>query len=141
VAGFGVVLGAWWAGHKIPLTKAISVLALGVLLGVAMPVMNWIHSEWLGMAMMLWVGVVSGILVVPMNALLQHQGLQLLSAGRSIAVQNFNENLGVLVFNAVYATLVFQQWPLSDVLWCLGVVVAVSMALIGWRHRQSQATI
>jgi LPLT family lysophospholipid transporter-like MFS transporter len=141
VAGFGVVLGAWWAGHKIPLTQAVSVLALGVFLGMAMPVMNWIHSEWLGIVMMLWVGAVSGILVVPMNALLQHQGLQLLSAGRSIAVQNFNENLGVLVFNVVYATLVFQQWPLSDVLWFLGVVVAVSMALIGWRHRRSPTTI
>jgi LPLT family lysophospholipid transporter-like MFS transporter len=140
VAGVGVVMGAWWAGQKIPLNKALSVLGLGTVLGLTMPVLNWIQSEWTGALMMLGVGAVSGVFVVPMNALLQHQGLKLLTAGRSIAVQNFNENLGVLVFNVVYAVLVFEQWSLACVLWFFGGVVAMSMALIARRHRKNRWT-
>ena len=47
-----------------------------------------------------------GLLVVPLNALLQHRGCQLLSAGRSIAVQGFNENVSVLAMLAAYAATV-----------------------------------
>ena len=135
VAGLGVILGAGWAGQKVPLAKALSVLGLGVLLGLLMPAMTLIHREWQGVIMMLGVGAISGAFVVPMNALLQHQGLQWLSAGRSIAVQNFNENLGILIFNAGYAILVFQAWSLSSTLALLGTMVAGAMALIWWRHR------
>ena len=43
------------------------------------------------------------LVVVPLNALLQHSGQEVLSAGRSIAVQGFNENLSMLAMLAGYA--------------------------------------
>jgi LPLT family lysophospholipid transporter-like MFS transporter len=51
---------------------------------------------------MVIVGGLSGFFVVPMNALLQHRGHILMGAGHSIAVQNFNENLSILVMTGYY---------------------------------------
>ncbi len=47
-------------------------------------------------------GAIGGFLVVPMNALLQHRGHNLMGAGRSIAVQNFNEQACILGLGAFY---------------------------------------
>ena len=54
---------------------------------------------------MILIGACAGFFVVPMNALLQHRGHVLMGAGHSIAVQNFNENIGILVMVGLYAYL------------------------------------
>ena len=77
-------------------------------------------------------------LVVPMNALLQHRGHVLLSAGHSIAVQNFNENLSILVMLALYATLVWFDLRLQTVMLLFGMFVAGSMLLVIFRHQFNQ---
>jgi hypothetical protein len=85
------------------------------------------------------VGAVGGLLVVPMNALLQHRGHQLLSAGRSIAVQGFNENLSILAMLASYAALLALDVAIVPLLAGLGVCVAVLMAGLLWRQRRMTA--
>lgn len=78
------------------------------------------------------VGGVGGAMVVPLNALLQHRGAVLLSAGRSIAVQGFNENLSVLAMLAAYAGCEAAGVPIGVTLSGLGTLVAASiLALIG----------
>ena len=83
-------------------------------------------------------GAMAGFLVVPMNALLQQRGHQLLTAGRSIAVQGFNENAGMLTLLALYAAATALNVPLSVLLWCFGLSVAAAMALIISRHRRAR---
>jgi hypothetical protein len=51
------------------------------------------------------------MLLVPMNALLQHRGQRILTSGRSVAVQGFNENLSVLVMLGFYSILLAWQVP------------------------------
>ncbi len=84
------------------------------------------------------VGGLSGFFVVPMNALLQHRGHVLLSAGHSIAVQNFNENLSVLVMLCLYAVLVWLDVPVAAVIVLFGTFVCVMMWLVMRRHRANQ---
>jgi hypothetical protein len=84
------------------------------------------------------VGAMSGFFVVPMNALLQHRGHVLLSAGHSIAVQNFNENVSVLLMLCLYALLVKLNVPVSVVIVSFGVFVCVTMALVMRRHRRNE---
>jgi hypothetical protein len=76
------------------------------------------------------IGVVGGILVVPLNALLQHRGYVLLSAGRSVAVQGFNENLSVLCMLGVYTALVAADVPIVPLLTLFGLCTAVAMGLL-----------
>jgi LPLT family lysophospholipid transporter-like MFS transporter len=73
-----------------------------------------------------------------MNALLQHRGHVLLSAGHSIAVQNFNENLSILVMLGVYALLIWMNLSIQAVMLLFGLFVALSMVLVMLRHRYNQ---
>jgi MFS transporter, LPLT family, lysophospholipid transporter len=84
------------------------------------------------------IGSLAGYFVVPMNALLQHRGHVLLSAGHSIAVQNFNENLSILVMLGLYAVLVWFDLSIRSVMLLFGLFVAISMVLVMLRHRYNQ---
>jgi di/tricarboxylate transporter len=90
-------------------------------------------------ALLILVGWLAGYFVVPMNALLQHRGHVLLSAGHSIAVQNFNENLSVLSMLMLYALLIWLDVPVTYVITGFGLSVSIIMILIMRRHRQNQA--
>ncbi|HEX7634486.1 MAG TPA: lysophospholipid transporter LplT, partial [Noviherbaspirillum sp.] len=92
----GVAIGAAGAARFVPLKKSLSVMPLGVAMGLLVVMMTLVHSVSLAYPLLILVGALSGYFVVPMNALLQHRGYVLMSAGHSIAVQNFNENLSVL---------------------------------------------
>ena len=84
------------------------------------------------------IGWMSGYFVVPMNALLQHRGHVLLSAGHSIAIQNFNENLSVLFMLGIYALLISLNRPVQVVILLFGCFVIVTMALVIYRHQCNQ---
>lgn len=131
----GVIAGAAMAGQRVRLSRAKRVLPAGVVLGLCMPVVASVDTLWLAVPLLALVGAVGGILVVPLNALLQHRGYTLLSAGRSIAVQGFNENLSVLVMLATYAALVAMDVPIVPLMWGLGLLVAAGIALLMRRER------
>lgn len=131
----GVILGAGLAGRNVRLSRAKRVLPAGVVLGLCMPVVASVETLWLAVPLLALVGLVGGVLVVPLNALLQHRGYTLLSAGRSIAVQGFNENLSVLAMLATYAALVAIDVPIVPLMWGLGLLVASAIALLMWRER------
>ena len=130
----GVVVGAGLAGRWIALHHAIRVLPLGLMLGLLMLATPWVRTlDWALPAMVL-VGAVGGAMVVPMNALLQHRGVQLLSAGRSIAVQGFNENLSILLMLGAYAALQAAGVPLVWLMSGLGVFVSLCVLMLMLRR-------
>ncbi len=129
VAG-GVILGAWAAGRWVPLARARQLLPVGVLLGLLIAAMGWIDRLALALPMLVLVGAVGGLLVVPMNALLQHRGCRLLTAGRSIAVQGFNENLSILVMLGLYAGALALQLPLLPLMSGFGLLIAGLMLVL-----------
>ena len=133
LSALGVMAGAALAGRCIPLKAADRVLWLGVLLGAALPLLLAVQGVVGAVAVLSLIGLLGGLFVVPMNALLQHRGSQLLSAGRSIAVQNFNENASVLLVLALYATATAHDVPLGPLLWLAGALVSGVMGLVIWR--------
>jgi hypothetical protein len=80
------------------------------------------------------IGAMAGFFIVPMNALLQHRGHVLLSAGHSIAVQNFNENLCILVMLAVYAQLLHMDAHINTIIVLFGQFMVMAMFLVGYRY-------
>ena len=126
----GVVIGAALAGRWVGLQHARRVLPAGVLLGLMMPVMAQVAVVWAALPLLALIGMVGGILVVPLNALLQHRGFTLLSAGRSVAVQGFNENLSVLCMLAVYAALIALEMPIVPLMSLFGLSIALAMGLL-----------
>ncbi|MDR0245750.1 MAG: lysophospholipid transporter LplT [Burkholderia sp.] len=157
VVAVGVAAGAIAAAARIPLKKSLTVLPVGIIMGIAVMLMafytrdlfppHWaVHVGHLRMPVyliiayifLMCVGALSGYFVVPMNALLQHRGHVLLSAGHSIAVQNFNENLSVLVMLCLYAVLVWLDVPVGVVIVLFGTFVCLTMWLVMRRHQANQ---
>lgn len=138
----GVIVGAGAAGRWLALHQARHGLWAGVALGLLMPVVAQVDDLALAAALLALVGGVGGAMVVPLNAMLQHRGATLLSAGRSIAVQGFNENLSVLVMLAAYAGCEAAGVAIGVTLSGLGLLVATAIAGLMWldagRRRHSR---
>ncbi|ABR89203.1 transporter of the MFS superfamily [Janthinobacterium sp. Marseille] len=138
IVAVGVAVGAVAAARFVPLKKSLSVMPLGVIMGVVVIVMTMVHSVWLAYPLLVLVGALSGYFVVPMNALLQHRGHVLMSAGHSIAVQNFNENLSVLTMLLLYALMVKLDLNINIVIIMFGMSVSGIMYLIMRKHAANQ---
>lgn len=135
VVALGVIAGAAAAGRWVPLVQARRMLPAGIALGLMLPVVAAVDDVPLAALLLAATGALGGLMVVPLNALLQHRGCQLLSAGRSIAVQGFNENASVLAMLAAYAAMVALQVPVVTLMVGLGLAVSTSVAVLAWRHR------
>jgi hypothetical protein len=129
VAALGTIFGAI-AASKVTIQRALSVLPVGVCMGLVVLAMPLVQSTWSVYSLLLLIGGLSGYFVVPMNALLQHRGHVLLSAGHSIAVQNFNEQLNILAMVSLYTVMLWLAIPINVIIVAFGVMVAALMALI-----------
>ena len=156
IVAFGVAGGAMWAAARVPLKNSLVVLKYGVIMGFLVITLAAFQKEQFADVVLnfgfmkidaylvftyiflITIGWMSGYFVVPMNALLQHRGHVLLSAGHSIAIQNFNENLSVLFMLGIYALLISLNLPVQVVILLFGCFVIVTMALVIYRHQCNQ---
>ena len=138
VVAVGVAIGAVMAAKMITMKASVRVIPLGIVMGIIVNVMIFVTDMNLAMALMVLIGALSGFFVVPMNALLQHRGHILMGAGHSIAVQNFNENLSILVMTGLYAFLIRSDFSINTVVIAFGLFVAGTMYLVKRRHEANQ---
>lgn len=136
VVALGVVVGAVLVARRLRLRHATAVLVLGLLMGALMASAPLIHDWRVAVPVLLLIGGMGGMLLVPMNALLQHRGHRLLSAGQSIAVQGFNENLSVLLSLGLYAALLALQVPVTAIMVLAGAVLVAFSAWALLRRRR-----
>lgn len=134
----GVIVGAACASRWVSLERASSTVGTGIGLGLMMPLVALCDSLWTAIPALMMAGAFGGWMVVPLNALLQHRGASLLTPGRSIAVQGFNENTSVLLMLALYALLVRWEVPVQTLMWGFGLVIAALMLLIRRWHQRSR---
>jgi MFS family permease len=130
VCAFGIAAGAVLASMMVRLDHAVRVIPLGIAMGLIVILMNVAHSVWLAVPLIVLIGALAGFFVVPMNALLQHRGHHLVGAGRSIAVQNFNENASILVMIALYSLLLAAGLSIYWVIALFGLFVAGTMFIV-----------
>ncbi|MGE0311571.1 MAG: lysophospholipid transporter LplT [Lautropia sp.] len=138
IVAVGVAGGAVAAAGIVPLKRSLRVLGCGVAMGVVVPLMTLVHAQPVAWVMLVVIGALAGFFVVPMNALLQHRGYVLMSAGHSIAVQNFNENLNILFMLGVYALLLAMDLRINTIIVLFGTTVAVTMLMVIALHRRNQ---
>ncbi|MFN4149137.1 MAG: lysophospholipid transporter LplT [Rhodocyclaceae bacterium] len=138
IVAIGVAAGAVLAAKMITLRKSVRVIPLGIAMGIGVIAMIGVRDPWIAMPLLVIVGVLSGFFVVPMNALLQHRGHILMGAGHSIAVQNFNENLSILVMTGVYSLLIKAGLSIYSVIVLFGLFVAATMWLVKRRFEANQ---
>jgi hypothetical protein len=138
VVAIGVAIGAVLAARMIPLRKSLTVIPMGIFMGLVVTVMVFVHDVVVAYPLLALIGFLSGFFVVPMNALLQHRGHVLMSAGHSIAVQNFNENLSILTMLALYAIMITLDLDLNIIIVMFGLSIAGITFLILRLHQRNQ---
>jgi hypothetical protein len=161
IVAFGVIFGSVLAAVLIPLKHSMRVLWFGIFMGCLACVLGIYDNTFfpgqqlsielfertyqlplylvIAALILTLIGAFAGFFVVPMNALLQHRGHVLMSAGHSIAVQNFNENLSILFMLALYALLIKLDVSVRIVIFSFGFFIAGSMYLVIRWHRYNQA--
>ena len=137
VVAIGTAAGAILASTGMTLDRATRVIPLGIGMGLTVILMIFIDHLWVAVPFLIVLGGLGGYLVVPMNALLQHRGHMLMGAGRSIAVQNFNEQACILGLGALYAGLTAFGFSSFAAITCFGVLVAGTMYLIRRWHQSN----
>ncbi|MDR1855526.1 MAG: lysophospholipid transporter LplT [Azoarcus sp.] len=141
VVAAGMAIGAVLASRFVSLRQSVRVIPLGIAMGGAILLMPLVTNMVAAVVMLLIIGALGGFFVVPMNALLQHRGHVLMGAGHSIAVQNFNENLSILLMNGGYALLIFVGLSINTVVVGFGLFVAIVMYLIKRWHDANQRVV
>ncbi|HKX41841.1 MAG TPA: lysophospholipid transporter LplT [Burkholderiaceae bacterium] len=135
VVVIGTAAGAVIAATRMRLDQATRVIPLGIALGILVIGLNLITNIWVAAPFLVLLGVIGGFMVVPMNALLQHRGANLMGAGRSIAVQNFNEQACILGLSAFYTGMTKLGLSSFTAIALFGLVVAGTMWLVMRWHR------
>ena len=138
VVAIGIAAGAVLAARLVSLRCALRVIPLGIAMGLVVMTMIGVTDATVAMGLMIVIGALAGFFVVPMNALLQHRGHILMGAGHSIAVQNFNENLSILVMTGLYALLIVAGLSINVLILMFGAFVAGTMLLVKHRHELNQ---
>ncbi len=138
VVAVGIAFGSLLAAKWVSLQGAVKVLPVGIAMGFAVMGMALIDDWRLAVLMLIVIGAMGGYFVVPMNALLQHRGHLLMGAGHSIAVQNFNENLSILVMLGAYALMIRAELSIQTIIVLFGLFVAVVMYFIYRKHRYDE---
>ena len=140
VVAIGTAVGAVVASMRMRLDQATKVMPLGIAMGVLVILMNFIDNVWVAAPFLIMLGGLGGFLVVPMNALLQHRGHNLMGAGRSIAVQNFNEQACILVLGLLYSLSTGMGLSAFAAITIFGIIVAGVMWIIKRWHAHNEKT-
>ena len=132
----GIAVGSVGASLFVKLEDAVKVLPAGILMGILVMGMIFVDTREVAAVVLFCIGVLAGYFLVPLNSLLQHRGHELLGAGHSIAVQNFNENIGILVLLGIYTLMVHQDLPINTIIIIFGAFVSICMTIIFKLYRR-----
>jgi len=138
VVAVGLAIGSVVASRFVPLGHAVNVLPLGIAMGVVVMGMVWVGDWRLAVPMLVLIGTLAGSFLIPMNALLQHRGHQMMGSGHSIAVQNLNENLCILLMLGAYAWMIDARFSTNATVLAFGLFVALAMAGLTKLHSHDQ---
>ena len=136
VLAVGIAVGSVVASIQVKLEEAAKVLPAGTYMGLLVVGMIFVHDPIYAGVLLFLIGALAGYFLVPLNSLLQHRGHQLLGAGHSIAVQNFNENIGILLMLGAYTWMVGQNFAINHIIIIFGLFIAFSMAFISQLYRK-----
>ena len=134
----GIAIGSVLAAKFIKLEHSVKVLPVGIAMGVAVLMMIPVTNSTVAILLLIAIGAMGGYFVVPMNALLQHRGHLLMGAGRSIAVQNFNENLSIFAMLGLYAVMQKLDFNIYFIILVFGLLLSGIMAALYKKHGHDQ---
>ena len=141
ILAIGIAFGSILASLYVKLEQADKVLPAGIYMGILVIGMIFVSNPVIAAILLFSIGVLAGYFLVPLNSLLQHRGHTLLGPGHSIAVQNFNENIGIAIMLGAYALMVHYQININLIIIIFGLFIIISMSTITHLYRKHVSQI
>lgn len=129
----GIAVGAMLAAKFIPLAFLRRARLAAYAMGLIVLMLSLVETVWTARAVLFFAGIAGGMFVVPINAALQEIGHKSVGAGGAVAVQNFFENLAMLVASGLYTMAVaIGATPVPSII-VLGGLVVIATFLVSWQ--------
>ncbi|GAB1530574.1 MULTISPECIES: lysophospholipid transporter LplT [Brevibacillus] len=122
----GIIVGAFLAPKLIPLTHFTRSLTYGFGMFLIIVLFPWTNLTFVAISLLLLVGFMGGVFIIPMNTVLQDEGKRMVGSGKTIAIQNFIENLLMAVGSGIYYLITYIGISIS------GAIVGQGLLLLGF---------
>ena len=132
VVAIGIAFGAGAAAKFITLNSVNRALPAGIAIGLLIMVFAQVTSMPIAIVMLVLIGACGGFYVVPLNALLQERGHETVGAGHAIAVQNFFENMSMLLMVGFYVLMTKAGISVVAAATWIGALVLTGIMLLAW---------
>jgi len=110
----GIIVGAFLAPRLIPLHHFTRSLTYGFGMFFVIVLFPWFHVTAVVISFLLLVGFMGGVFIIPMNTILQEEGKKQVGSGKTIAIQNFVENVLMVVGSGIYYLIVYAGASISS---------------------------
>lgn len=128
----GIAVGSILVPRLIPIAYLRRTRLAAYMMGVVIVLLAMADGLWAARLALFMAGICGGLFVVPINAALQEIGHKTIGSGGAVAIQNFFENLAMLLASGLYAVVAGAGVdPVVTMVW-LGAIVIVATALISW---------
>ncbi|WP_409176260.1 lysophospholipid transporter LplT [Brevibacillus fortis] len=122
----GIIAGAFLAPKLIPLSHFTRSLTYGFGMFLIIVLFPWTNITFIAICLLLLVGFMGGVFIIPMNTVLQDEGKRMVGSGKTIAIQNFIENLLMAVGSGIYYLITYIGISIS------GAIVGQGLLLLGF---------
>lgn len=129
----GIIAGSAIVPNMITLEQLRRVRIPAYLMGLCIIGLAFTASLWPARAMLFAIGMMGGMFIVPVNAALQELGQQSIGSGGAVAMQNFFQNVAMLLGVGAYTFAASQNASPIAAMGVLGALVFIATLLISLR--------
>ena len=119
----GIIAGSALVPRIIPLEKLRRARLASYLMAVFIIALSNADMLWPARAILFAIGMAGGMVIVPINAALQELGHQTIGSGGAVALQNFFQNVAMLLAVGIYAFAAAQNISPVSAMLTLGLFV------------------
>ncbi len=136
-SGVGVAVGALAAPRLVSIKTYHKTAWCGLFMGLGILAFCFVKNVYLTVGLLIIIGAFGGIFIVPMNACLQNVGHNTIGAGKTIAVQNFVENIFMFFGVGAYTLAVKAGVEMNTSLAATGFIMLLFTGYLFWQSRKA----
>ncbi len=138
VVAIGIVIGAALASALVSISNTLRCIPAGILMGFAVIAFTLQSNMISSYILLVVIGALGGYFLVPLNALIQKIGKELVGAGSVISIQNLSEYSAMMIMLSAYTLAVAGGLSVITIGVGFGMLFAILIAFV-WLGLKSHA--
>ncbi len=138
VVAIGIVVGAGLASATVSISNTLRCIPAGILMGLAVIAFTLRSHMISSYILLVVIGALGGYFLVPLNALIQKIGKELVGAGSVISIQNLSEYSAMMIMLSAYTLAVAGGLSVITIGVGFGMLFAILIAFV-WLGLKSHA--